>query len=248
MSTTALPAPAALPELKLWLLDLRAEPEAALWAACDPEERDRATRFKYEVHARRFRAAHAAMRQAMAQQLGVTPGNWRWTRGLLGKPHPVFRGWGQFNLSHSEDWGLLAWHPRCPVGIDIEWCKPLPDRDSVAAQQYTASELTWMSDGDDATRTHRFYQLWSAKEAVLKALGSGLLVTPNRFTLDVTTFDEPPAAPSEAGLTHLELGEADDRTPGTVVPIAWAPLPLPEGLVARAAVAWLDPEDQWHAW
>ena len=247
---TPLQAPAACPDLRLWLLDLRGEPQADHWQACDPEERDRATRFKFEVHARRFRAAHAAMRQLMAQQLGVTPANWRWSPGHLGKPHPMFRGWGQFNLSHSEDWGLLAWHPRRPVGVDIEWGKPLSDRDGLAAQQYTAPEQAWLQAGaDDDARTQRFYQLWSTKEAVLKALGSGLLVAPQRFEVDTTAL----AAPQDAGCgpastTQIELGEADQRTPGTLVDIHWCSLALPAELSACAAVAWLAPDDQWHCW
>ena len=111
--------------------------------------------------------------------------------------------------------------------------------------------LRWpdRAGADDDARTQRFYQLWSTKEAVLKALGSGLLVAPQRFEVDTTAL----AAPQDAGCgpastTQIELGEADQRTPGTLVDIHWCSLALPAELSACAAVAWLAPDDQWHCW
>jgi len=121
---------------KVWLLDLRHEPPAPAWAACQADEHARAARFKFDLHARRYRAAHAAMRGLMASQWGISPDDWRWAPGPHGKPHTVVAGQGaqtdaaaagHFNLSHSEDWALLAWHPQLRLGVDIEWRQPLPD-------------------------------------------------------------------------------------------------------------------------
>ena len=53
---------AALPGACVWLLDLRREPDVDAWRACQASEHARAARFKFELHARRYRAAHAGMR------------------------------------------------------------------------------------------------------------------------------------------------------------------------------------------
>jgi 4'-phosphopantetheinyl transferase len=247
VTTTPLQAPAAWPELRLWLLDLRAEPEADAWSACDPEERDRATRFKFELHARRYRAAHAAMRQTLASHLGVAPAQWRWSPGHHGKPHPVFRGWGAFNLSHTEDWGLLAWHPRLPVGADIEWRKPLPDLDLISRRQYTEDEQAWLAAAcGEPERAHRFYRLWAAKEAVLKALGSGLLVAAQRFAVPLAAEADAPAGLPVA--VDVALGLADGRAPGSRCRLDLLEVALPPGLNACAAVALVSAQDTDVCW
>jgi 4'-phosphopantetheinyl transferase len=231
---------------RVWLLDLAAEPEADAWSACQPEEQARAARFKFDVHARRYRAAHAAMRLCMADQLGLAPERWRWVPGVHGKPHHVDVGanananaaaatLGHFNLSHSDDWALLAWHPQQPVGVDIEWHLPLPDVDGLAVQQFTVAEQAWVRDAPAGeAREDRFYRLWAAKEAALKALGSGLIVAPQRVEVDLTrsTCD-----------TQIVLGPDDGHSPHTPCRLQVSELPLPEALRARAALAVVHPDD-----
>jgi 4'-phosphopantetheinyl transferase len=231
---------------QVWLLDLRHEPPADAWAACQADEHARAARFKFGVHARRYRAAHAAMRGLMAALLGVTPEAWRWAPGLHGKPHTVASAHGattaagHFNLSHSGDWALLAWHPHLPMGVDIEWHQPLPDADSLAVQQFTLREQAWMRQASPgAEREARFYRLWAAKEAALKALGSGLMVAPQRVEVDLVN---PPIH------THITLGPDDGRSPGDVCHLSLCELPLPLTLPAQAALAWVAEGDARLCW
>ncbi len=224
---------------RVWLLDLAAEPEADAWGACQPDEHARAARFKFELHARRYRAAHAAMRLCMADLLGLAPERWRWVAGAHGKPHQAdadaASAHGHFNLSHSDDWALLAWHPHQPVGVDIEWHRPLPDADNLAAQQFTPAEQAWMRDAPPGeAREDRFYRLWAAKEAALKALGSGLMVAPQRVEVNLT---QPGCA------TQIQLGPEDGRGLGSLCRLQVSELTLPAGIRARAALAVLHPDD-----
>jgi 4'-phosphopantetheinyl transferase len=240
---------------KVWLLDLRREPTANAWAACQADEHARVARFKFDVHARRYRAAHAAMRGLMALQLGVAPEDWRWAAGVHGKPHTVVAGHvgpahapaaGHFNLSHSEDWALLAWHPHLPVGVDIEWRQPLPDVDSLAAQQFTLSEQAWVRaalPGDE--REARFYRLWAAKEAALKALGSGLMVAPQRVGVALSGAPTPMSPPN---VTQITLGPDDGRSMGGTCRLLWCELALPFAWPAHAALAWVAEGDAQLCW
>ncbi len=226
----------------VWLLDLRTEPDEQTWAACQPNEHERAARFKFEVHARRYRAAHAGMRQVLANHLGVSLQGWAWQAGEHGKPHFTLAGHGHFNLSHSDEWGLLAWHPDAPIGVDIEWRQALPDLDSLATHHFTMAEQAWMNVADAGPeREARFYRLWSAKEASLKALGSGLLVAPQRA--EVTLGGAPGGC-----ATCIDLGPTDARAAGSHCRLTVTEVPLPEGLRAQAAVALVNPGDQALCW
>jgi 4'-phosphopantetheinyl transferase len=189
--------------------------------------------------ARRYRAAHAGMRQVMATHLGLPLPSWSWHPGTHGKPHLTQAEHGHVNLSHSEDWALLAWHPGAPIGVDIEWVRELPDLAQLAAHHFTTAEQAWMQAGDAEVRTERFYRLWSAKEAALKALGSGLLVAPQRVEVDLS---------QGACVTRIDLGPADARAVGTRCQLRVCELALPCGLQAQAAVALVDPADQAWCW
>jgi len=241
--------PAHLPPMRLaqavagacaWLLDLRHEPDVDAWRACQASEHARAARFKFELRARRYRAAHAGMRKIMATHLGLAMRDWDWRAGEHGKPHCVDAQHGHFNLSHSEDWALLAWHPDVPLGVDIEWQQALPDQDRLATHYFTPAEQAWMDEVDTAPeRQTRFHRLWCAKEAVLKALGSGLRIAPRRVEVELGRG---------GGDTHIDLGPADGRAAGTRCRLTVTEVVLPAGLPARAALATVAPGDQCACW
>ncbi len=75
---------------------------------------------------------------------------------------------GDFNLSHSGSLLACALSDNGPVGMDIEFIRPLQDVERMFEQilspQETASRDT---DGN------LFFQYWTRKEAVIKAEGTG---------------------------------------------------------------------------
>ncbi|MFO7603570.1 MAG: 4'-phosphopantetheinyl transferase superfamily protein, partial [Gammaproteobacteria bacterium] len=82
-----------------------------------------------------------------------------------GKPH-IPGGW-DFNLSHSGRLVACAFSREGRIGIDVEQHRQLvPQR---FARYFSAAELAWMGDDSD-----RFIDLWTRKEAVIKASGIGL--------------------------------------------------------------------------
>jgi 4'-phosphopantetheinyl transferase len=224
----------------VWLLDLRHEPDVHAWQACQANEHARAARFRFALHARRYRAAHAQMRQVMAAHLGLALQDWAWQAGEYGKPRCVVARHGHFNLSHSEDWALLAWHPDVPLGVDIEWHEDSRDLDSLASHCFTPAEQAWMREADaDPERATRFHRLWCAKEAALKALGSGLRVAPQRVEVNMRRG---------GGTTHIDLGPADARAAGSRCRLTVTEVALPEGLRAQAALAVVAPGDESLCW
>jgi len=160
-------------------MDLSKPIDTAHWLACSPAEHERASRFRFERDARRYRAAHATMRQLLSGALHQAAADLQWRVDEHGKPqltgHP---GW-HFNLSHSADWALLALSHGAAVGVDLECCEAITDTKSLMTQHFTAGERATWDAAPQRERTALFYRIWSRKEACLKAAGCGLSTPPH---------------------------------------------------------------------
>jgi 4'-phosphopantetheinyl transferase len=151
-------------------------------AVHSPQERERAERFVRPEAARRWLAARAALRVALGERLGVAPEAVAFARGEHGKPE-IAGSLLRFNLSHSGDLALIAFAPR-DVGVDVERA----NRSARAVQRsLTPGER---ATGDDPLR------IWCRKEALAKAIGTGLQWAPETF--DTT-------APGPYDLQDLEV-------------------------------------------
>ncbi len=166
-------------DTQLWLIDLR-QPDTGHEQVLSVHEQARAARFRFERDARRYRVSHLALRHLLASALGCLPSAVVMESGPHGKPH--LRGSGyHFNLSHSDDWALIALHPHHPIGVDLECGHPISDWATLAQQNYTPSENEALRALPADEQALGFLRCWTRKEACLKALGSGLLIEPNGF-------------------------------------------------------------------
>jgi 4'-phosphopantetheinyl transferase len=77
------------------------------------------------------------------------------------------------SVSHVDGLVVVAARPGGPVGVDVERRRPLPAV-ALAERWYHPAEAAWLRARDEAGRELDFLRLWTAKEAVGKALGAGL--------------------------------------------------------------------------
>lgn len=77
-----------------------------------------------------------------------------------------------FNISHSEDMWICA-TARCNIGIDIEKIKV--GRKSIVEYYFTKEEQNYLAQSDNFDKS--FFEIWTAKEAFAKFLGSGISAT-----------------------------------------------------------------------
>jgi 4'-phosphopantetheinyl transferase len=117
-------------------------------------------------------------------------------RPALAAPHESLA----FNWSHSGDRALLAIARGVAPGIDLERWRPRPRALEIAQRFFCADEAAGLAKLDAKQLTSAFLELWTAKEAVLKALGHGIA-----FGLDRLRFAVPPAIP---GLLWLDEDDA----------------------------------------
>ena len=142
-----------------------------------PEERVRAGRFRSPAARGRFVRCRAALRALVhAYDGGESPAAIVFELDRFGKPVLAARGRARlhFNVSHTSGMGVIALASWGPVGVDVERIHEMPDQDRLAARCFAASERAQLAVLPAPARTVGFFQVWTRKEAFLKATGEGL--------------------------------------------------------------------------
>jgi len=170
----------------LWLIDLAVDTDTAgaMWTALDAGEKARADRLATPVLRRRFVAGHASVRRILAGYLGLTPATVPFVRDARGKPHvpgdPL-----AFNVSHSDELTVCAVASGGRLGVDIERVRFVADAERLAASFFSRRESDEIRRTPADARHRAFLDIWTRKEALLKATGEGLSRPLDSF--DVTT-------------------------------------------------------------
>lgn len=152
-----------------------------------------------------------------------------------------------FNLSHSEGVAIVAVASDGRVGVDVEAVRPRAALAAIAARYFDPSERAWLADtaaglpGDAAdaavdaaadaavdaranddtavARSAAFYTVWTAKEALTKAVGTGLSAGFRRFTVAVAAdgalavASDAARGPGSAAATGADEGWTLQRLP-----------------------------------
>ena len=107
-------------------------------------------------------AAREALRLS-AERSGLILGKLKKNKG--GIPHPVAGNY--WSISHKPKC-VAAVISRERIGIDVEEIKPRPE----SLFDYLAEKEEWKLSGEKSL--HTFFCYWTAKEATLKSMGSGI--------------------------------------------------------------------------
>lgn len=175
------------PEAAVWLLRCDRVEDVTAWLPQLPEELCRRwERLRHAADRHRFAARHLWSRQVLAQALGIDSRDLVVTTEHFGKP--VLPGGNppvHFSLSQSGSLALLALAAQ-PVGVDLEIVAQ-PDRDWIRLSPMVFSEAEMRELGlrGDILDEAVFLRYWTAKEAILKAQGSGLRTPMAGIDLDI---------------------------------------------------------------
>lgn len=164
----------------LLLLDRRAaagaETTRALVALLDHGEQERVQRLRRPEDQDRFRLGRAALRQVLGAWLDRDPAALRFRYGPHGKPalDGVVDAAPHFNVAHSGNLILLAFHASSPVGVDVEQQRPDLAWAPLARRVLTPAECRLLERLPPERRPEAFLAAWCRLEARLKARGEGL--------------------------------------------------------------------------
>jgi len=152
-------------------------------ACLSDEEKERAMRFKEDRHRQLWTGYRAALRILLGARLGLHANSVPLILDDHGKPRlaPPF-GDLHFNLSHCDELALIAVSNDGPVGVDLEAitrAEGLIECESSFCHPEEIPQLPF----DPTSRCLHLLELWTAKEAYLKGIGSGLLMPPQQVRI-----------------------------------------------------------------
>lgn len=159
-------------------------------------EEDTAARFLLAADQQRYRAAKILLRLVLQAATGKAAKSFVFGRRENGKPCLFHEPDLDFNVSHAGDWIAAALAPRkdC-IGVDIECDRPRDFWLDIAPVFLSPTERETVGE---ETSSRGFLSLWTAKEAALKALGTGFARPPD--TLDIISGTVREATAPKEGL------------------------------------------------
>jgi 4'-phosphopantetheinyl transferase len=213
--------------LKVLLQDLDRLPPDSMRHLSE-EERSEAAWLLGHEDARHKAAARAWLRQELGTVLGMRPDQVHVRRQASGKPEVA--GPLAFNLSHSGRWAAIALleHPEAlgcmGVGVDLETLSQATGLWAARDQFLHPSEHLALAHQAPEQRDHMSLLCWTRKEAVLKALGVGLLapdLTPGRLEVGTLLTQHHVRPPSDRPGSWPSCEVVSYRTQDVMLSVAW---------------------------
>ncbi len=198
-----------LEDVHVWRSGLKPEPETLrrLSELLSSDEKARAERFHFDKDRNAYVTARGVLRTLLGSYLDAPPGTIEFSYGPRDKPalggdssqHPL-----RFNVSHSGEIALYAFTLKREVGVDIEGIRPDFAGEKIARRFFSPFEVTALLALPAEAQTSAFFDCWTRKEAVIKALGEGL-----SFPLDAFDVTLAPGQPAELIATRPDAREAE---------------------------------------
>ena len=170
-----------------------------------PDEWRRVRRCSSNRIARRFIVRRGMLRRILGLYLNLPPHQVELIYNAHGKPFvgPDCSPPVQFNMSDSGELVALAVGAGSPLGIDIERLSPISDHDALAFSILSEPELKQLNQAVASMRTDVFFRLWTRREAIAKAEGTGLRQNSAAILLDASEKRPSPVSGS-ASLARLK--------------------------------------------
>jgi 4'-phosphopantetheinyl transferase len=169
-----------------------------------PEESARYARYLVPGAAQTFLAARLLVRSVLSAYAPVPPWDWRFETNRWGRPYianPEAPRELLFNLSHKP--GAVTCLVGCgrDLGVDVEHSASRPYLLEIASRFFSPSETAALTALPEEGRIQRFFELWTLKEAYIKARGVGL-------SLGLANFSFSPCG--DTATVRFEPGFDDD--------------------------------------
>ncbi len=137
----------------------------------DDKERLKAERFFNSVDRNRYVLSRAIMKLLAAKYLNKSTLEIEVVVGENKKP--TIKGYKDchFNISHSGNNSIIVFHDEA-VGVDIEELNPSFNYSEIIEEVFNSSEREAILNASEPI--HLFYNLWTRKEALIKATAKGI--------------------------------------------------------------------------
>lgn len=214
-------------DVHVWRISLKNEYPEASWYedVLSIDEKDKSRRYRFQHSRNDYVITRSVLRHLLGRYLHKDPKRIQFTYNPFGKPSLVIHQGDTpitFNVSHSNEYALIAFTKRREIGVDVEHIRPEALNDKVAESFFSKKEVSMLSALPPELQVNGFFNCWTRKEAYIKAKGEGLTIPLNQF--DVSLHPDEPAA-----LLHSNLDPTDVSR--------WTLLALRPGFQHAGAVA-----------
>ena len=192
-----------LPEktVQIWALHDWAAQETcqALIHVLSQDERQRANSYRQIEHRTSFIYRRCTLRWLMGRYLDCHPASLRFELNQFGKPalQGLDAAGFEFSISQTEGLAVLAFAWNCRVGVDVEKLAYDIDFHGVGQAVFSGDEQAAVNASMHDVSSD-FFTIWTRKEALLKAVGTGLSGQPS----DYLTQDEVQHGPNQWRASH----------------------------------------------
>ncbi|WP_316227193.1 MULTISPECIES: 4'-phosphopantetheinyl transferase family protein [unclassified Bradyrhizobium] len=201
-------------------------------AVLAPDEREQASRFVSASLTRRFICKRATLRQILASYARTRAADIAFGASAQGKPFLLGRDGAasplEFNASDAGEHMLVAIAMQRPIGVDIETIRQIEQADDIIQQHFSVIERATYRRLRPEQRLLAFFTGWTRKEAYIKAIGLGLHLPLNSFSVAID-----PAEPARL----IEI----DGSPTKAAEWTLLPIKVPNGhvgaVVARGLIS-----------
>ncbi|MED1478162.1 4'-phosphopantetheinyl transferase family protein [Bacillus pseudomycoides] len=147
-------------------------------------KKEKVMRYVRQEDAIRSLFGELLIRAVIKRERGIASNLLHFSYNEYGKPYLNGELDFHFNISHSGSWVVCVTDNK-PIGIDIELIKPIDLE--IAQRFFTTEEYRYITSQRDYNRLTCFYDFWTLKESFVKAIGKGLIVPLNSFSINITT-------------------------------------------------------------
>jgi 4'-phosphopantetheinyl transferase len=204
---------------------LASSERAPLLSLLSEDERDRHGRFRFEHDRDQYLVAHVLTRRVLSRLAGVAPSDLHFDVAEHGRPEiagPSSASSLRFNLSHTRGLVACGVSRGCDIGVDAERIDREVALLGVAKHVFSEREVAGLESLAGAEQRLRFFELWTLKEAYVKAIGKGLAAPLKSISFAPEQLDPVPV--------HFDSAASDD-------PAAWCFRRYATGPSHRLAVA-----------
>lgn len=184
-----------------------------------PAEDARARSYHFDRDREQFVAARRFLRYVLGQHLRRAPQlvDLCEAPGLKPTVEPASKRNGlHFSLSRCKDDVLIGVTRHREIGVDIESIRSLSDIDGLARSVFAPADLRTWNDSPADERLSLFFEAWTRKEALGKAMGIGIGGSPNSIHVSLAPIPEDrwsPAAPADTAskwlMSHIDVGAGE---------------------------------------
>lgn len=146
------------------------------------EKKEKVDRFMRKIDAERALLSDVLCRTVIMENLKLYNKDIKFSYNKYQKPYLITFPNFHFNLSHSGNWIVCAIDDKT-IGIDIEKIDNI-DLD-IAKRFFTTKEHLDLMNSPCNHRQAYFYDLWTLKESYIKALGWGLSLPLDSFSIRI---------------------------------------------------------------